>query len=153
MTDFKRLTAVENGDRKPCGAGISQNVPLAWECINPASIRGPRRGPAHQAHGNEAAPEGAPTPTEALPSASRHQRKGRVTHVFYRIKRENRGGGYYSVPPNFRWCLVRRSRPGSEPWLDWLPTPDGASVFDLEEALATVEWYELQDAWIVADVV
>ena len=82
MSGFKRLTAVENGARKPCGAGISQNVTLAWECINPASICGLRRGPVRQAHGNETAPEGAPTPTEALPSRaqSRHHDRRRCNH-------------------------------------------------------------------------
>jgi integrase len=33
MSDFKRLTAVENRARKHWGAGISRNVPLAWVCM------------------------------------------------------------------------------------------------------------------------
>jgi hypothetical protein len=74
-------------------------------------------------------------------------------HVFYLIKKEWCGGGYRSTRPSFRWALVRQSSPGAEIWLDWLPTREGASVFDLEEALATVEWYELRDAQIVAEVV
>jgi hypothetical protein len=104
---------------------------------------------------------GQPKRDESPPSQERKHRKlkrqlfprlvaGGCMHIFYRIRRWVPAGnsGYRSI----RWALLRQSAPGAVPWVDWISERDRSTPFDLEEALITIEEYELQGAVIYAQV-
>jgi hypothetical protein len=66
-------------------------------------------------------------------------------HVFYRIRRwHSVGGGYRTL----RWALLRQSAPDAEAWIDWISERERSDVFDLEEALSTIDEFELKAATI-----